>query len=335
MSSISFGQFPTLRPRRLRQSAALRQLVAETHLSASQLVYPLFVRPGRKTRIPIQAMPGVFQLSLDELLKDARSAFASGVPAVLLFGIPDSKDAKASGAYAKNGIVQQAVRLLKKELPELLVVTDVCLCEYMEHGHCGIVHRNAKGTRILNDPSLKLLARTAASHAEAGADIVAPSDMMDGRVRAIRAALDEGGFADTPIMSYAAKFASAYYGPFREAAESTPKFGDRRSYQMDAANGNEAMREVALDIAEGADIVMVKPALAYLDIIYRVKMEFRYPTAAYHVSAEYSMVKAAAANGWVNERGVMLETLLGMRRAGADIIITYAACDVARWLKGK
>jgi porphobilinogen synthase len=335
MSSISFGQFPTLRPRRLRQSAALRQLVAETHLSASQLVYPLFVRPGRKTRIPIQAMPGVFQLSLDELLKDARAAFESGVPAVLLFGIPDSKDAKASGAYAKNGIVQQAVRLLKKELPELLVVTDVCLCEYMEHGHCGIVHRNAKGTRILNDPSLKLLARTAASHAEAGADIVAPSDMMDGRVRAIRTALDEGGFADTPIMSYAAKFASAYYGPFREAAESTPKFGDRRSYQMDAANGNEAMREVALDIAEGADIVMVKPALAYLDIIYRVKTEFRYPTAAYHVSAEYSMVKAAAANGWVDERGVMLETLLGMRRAGADIIITYAACDVARWLKGK
>lgn len=333
MSLIPAGQFPTYRPRRLRQSPALRKLVAETHLSASQFIYPLFVRSGRKTRIAIQAMPGVFQLSLDEMLKDARTAFELGVPAVLLFGIPDKKDAKASGAYAKNGIVQQAARLLKKELPGLLVVTDVCLCEYMEHGHCGIVHRDARGARILNDPSLKLLARTAASHAEAGADIVAPSDMMDGRVRAIRAELDQQGFDETPIMSYAAKFASAYYGPFREAAESTPKFGDRRSYQMDAPNANEALREVALDIAEGADIVMVKPALAYLDIIQRVKSEFGYPTAAYNVSAEYSMIKAAAANGWVDERAVTLETLLGMRRAGADIIITYAACDAARWLK--
>jgi len=333
MSSIPVGQFPTFRPRRLRQSPALRRLVAETHLSASQLVYPLFARPGRKTRIPVKAMPGVFQLSPDELLKDARTAFELGVPAVLLFGIPESKDAKASGAYARNGIVQQAVRLLKKELPELLVVTDVCLCEYMDHGHCGIVQRTGKTARILNDPSLKLLARTAVSHAEAGADLVAPSDMMDGRVRAIRSALDEAGFADTPIMSYAAKFASAYYGPFREVAESTPQFGDRRSYQMDAANANEAMREVALDIAEGADIVMVKPALAYLDIIQRVKAEFGYPTAAYNVSAEYSMVKAAAANGWVDERAVTLETLLAMRRAGADIIITYSACDAARWLK--
>ena len=333
MSSLSTGQFPTYRPRRLRQSPALRRLVAETHLSASQFVYPLFVRSGRKVRIAIKAMPGVFQLSLDEMLNDARAAFELGVPAVLLFGIPDKKDAKASGAYAKNGIVQQAVRLLKKELPGLLVVTDVCLCEYMEHGHCGIVQRDARGVRILNDPSLKLLARTAASHAEAGADIVAPSDMMDGRVRAIRAELDQQGFDETPIMSYAAKFASAYYGPFREVAESTPKFGDRRSYQMDNANTNEAMREVALDIAEGADIVMVKPALAYLDIIYRVKTEFGYPTAAYNVSAEYSMIKAAATNGWVDERGVTLETLLAMRRAGADIIITYAACDAARWLK--
>jgi porphobilinogen synthase len=333
MSSISVGQFPTYRPRRLRQSPALRRLVAETQLSASQLIYPLFVRSGRRTRIAINAMPGVFQLSLDEMLKDARTAFELGVPAVLLFGIPDTKDAKASGAYARNGIVQQAVRLLKKELPGLLVVTDVCLCEYMEHGHCGIVQRTAKGTSILNDPSLKLLARTAASHAEAGADIVAPSDMMDGRVHAIRAELNKQGFDETPIMSYAAKFASAYYGPFREAAESTPKFGDRRSYQMDAANANEAMREVALDIAEGADIVMVKPALAYLDIIYRVKSEFNYPTAAYHVSAEYSMIKAAAANGWVDERAVTLETLLAMRRAGADIIITYSAGDAARWLK--
>ena len=333
MSSIASGQFPTYRPRRLRRSVALRRLVAETHLSAGQLIYPLFVRSGRKTRIAIKSMPGVFQLSLDEMLKDARAAFELGVPGVLLFGIPDQKDAQASGAYAKNGIVQQAVRLLKKELPGLLVVTDVCLCEYMAHGHCGIVHRSAKGTRILNDPSLKLLARTAASHAEAGADLVAPSDMMDGRVRAIRAELDKEGFAETPIMSYAAKFASAYYGPFREAAESTPKFGDRRSYQMDAANANEALREVALDIAEGADIVMIKPALAYLDIIHRVKTEFGYPTAAYNVSAEYSMIKAAAANGWVDERAVTLETLLAMRRAGADLIITYAACDAARWLK--
>ena len=333
MSSIPVGQFPDYRPRRLRQSAALRRLVAETHLSAAQLIYPLFVRSGRRVRKPILAMPGVFQLSLDEMLNDARAAFELGVPAVLLFGIPDTKDAKASGAYAKNGIVQQAVRLLKKELPGLLVVTDVCLCEYMEHGHCGIVHRSPNGASILNDPSLKLLARTAASHAEAGADIVAPSDMMDGRVRAIRAELDKQGFGDTPILSYAAKFASAYYGPFREAAESTPKFGDRRSYQMDAANSNEALREVALDIAEGADMVMVKPALAYLDIIYRVKTEFGYPTAAYHVSAEYSMIKAAAANGWVDERGVTIETLLAMRRAGADVIITYSACDAARWLK--
>ena len=256
-----------------------------------------------------------------------------GVPAVLLFGIPETKDAKASGAYAANGIVQQAVRLLKKELPELLVITDVCLCEYMEHGHCGIVQRDKRGARILNDPTLKLLARAAASHAEAGADIVAPSDMMDGRVRAIREQLDKLGFTDTPIMSYAAKFASAFYGPFREAAESAPQFGDRRSYQMDPANANEALREVALDIQEGADMVMVKPALAYLDILHRVKTEFGYPTAAYAVSGEYSMVKAAAAKGWIDERAVTLESLLAMRRAGADILITYAAADVARWLR--
>jgi porphobilinogen synthase len=255
------------------------------------------------------------------------------VPAVLLFGIPDRKDAQASGAYAKSGIVQQAVRLLKREMPGLLVVTDVCLCEYMAHGHCGIVQQCEAGAHVENDSTLQLLARTAVSHAEAGADIVAPSDMMDGRVAAIRKALDHAGLLDTPIMSYAAKFASAYYGPFREAAESTPKFGDRRSYQMDAANTNEALREVAMDIAEGADIVMVKPALAYLDIIQRVKSEFDYPTAAYNVSAEYSMIKAAAANGWVDERAVTLETLLAMRRAGADIIVTYSACDVARWLK--
>jgi porphobilinogen synthase len=247
----------------------------------------------------------------------------------LLFGIPEKKDAKASGAFAKNGIVQQTVRLLKRELPELLVITDVCLCEYMSHGHCGIVSNG----KILNDPTLKILAQTALSHAEAGADIVAPSDMMDGRVRAIRESLDKNNFSDTPIMSYAAKFASAFYGPFREAAESAPQFGDRRSYQMDAANANEALREVALDIQEGADIVMVKPALAYLDLIWRVKEKFGYPTAAYSVSAEYSMIKAAARNGWIDERAVTLESLLAMRRAGADILITYAAADVARWLK--
>ena len=329
MSLQSIGQFPACRPRRLRQSAALRQLVAETRLSAAQLVLPLFVRAGRKLRRPVAAMPGVFQLSPDELVREAARAHALGVPAVLLFGIPDRKDAQASGAYAKNGIVQQAARLLKKELPSLLVITDVCLCEYMEHGHCGVVEHG----KILNDPSLKLLARTAASHAEAGADIVAPSDMMDGRVRAIRTELDRTGFADTPILSYAAKFASAFYGPFREAAESAPKFGDRRSYQMDSANANEALREVALDIQEGADIVMVKPALAYLDLIYRVKTEFGYPTAAYAVSGEHAMIKAASANGWMDERAVTLESLLAMRRAGADILITYAAADAARWLK--
>ena len=327
------GRFPACRPRRLRQSPALRRLVAETTLSPAQLVLPLFVRSGRRVRRPIPAMPGVFQLSPDELVREAIQAHQSGVPAVLLFGIPDAKDNRASGAYAANGIVQRAVRLLKRELPQLLVLTDVCLCEYMEHGHCGVVQQAKTGAKILNDPTLKLLARTAASHVEAGADIVAPSDMMDGRVRAIREQLDKEGFTDTPIMSYAAKFASAFYGPFREAAESAPKFGDRRSYQMDAGNAAEALREVALDLQEGADIVMVKPALAYLDVIYRVKTEFGYPTAAYAVSGEYSMVKAAAANGWIDERAVTLESLLAMRRAGADILITYAAMDVARWLK--
>jgi porphobilinogen synthase len=321
--------FPVNRPRRLRQSPALRRLVAETHLHASQLILPLFARPGRKVRREIDAMPGVCQLSPDEIVREATDAFSVGVPAVLLFGIPDQKDAKASGAYAKNGIVQQTIRLLKKELPELLVITDVCLCEYMVHGHCGVVTRG----KILNDPTLKLLAQTAVSHAEAGADIVAPSDMMDGRVHAIREALDRNGFSDTPIMSYAAKFASAFYGPFREAAESAPKFGDRRSYQMDAANANEALREVALDIQEGADIVMVKPALAYLDILYRVKTAFGMPTAAYAVSGEYAMIQAAAARGWMDERAVTLETLLALRRAGADLLMTYAAVRVAKWLR--
>ncbi len=329
---MSEPSFPAFRPRRLRQSPVLRRMVAETQLAAHQLVLPLFARPGRRMRKPIAAMPGVFQLSIDELVVDAAAAFAAGVPAVLLFGIPDAKDEKASGAYARNGIVQQAVRTLKKELPGLLVITDVCLCEYMSHGHCGLVHKAAG--KVLNDPSLRLLARTAVSHAEAGADVVAPSDMMDGRVRAIRAALDAAGFCDTPILSYAAKYASAFYGPFREAAESAPQFGDRRSYQMNPANAEEALREVALDIAEGADMVMVKPALAYLDILHRVKTTFGYPTAAYAVSGEYAMIKAAAANGWIDERAVTLEALLGMRRAGADILITYAATEVCGWLKG-
>lgn len=323
--------FPVNRPRRLRQSAALRSLVRETALTAGQFILPFFARPGKGVRIPIRSMPGVFQLSPEQVVIDATEAFRLGIRSVILFGIPGSKDAKASGAYAKTGIVQQTVRLLKKELPELVVVTDVCLCEYMSHGHCGIV--DEKSGRILNDPSLALLAKSAVSHAEAGADIVAPSDMMDGRVAAIRGALDTAGFSDTPIMAYSAKFSSAFYGPFRDAAESTPKFGDRRSYQMDAANPGEALRETALDIAEGADIVMVKPALAYLDIIYRVKSTFGLPTAAYNVSAEYSMIKAAAANGWIDERSVTLESLLAMKRAGADLIITYAAKDAAKWLK--
>jgi porphobilinogen synthase len=333
MNWQAFGHFPVYRPRRLRQTPVLRRLVSETELSAEHLVLPVFVRRGRRTRRPIAAMPGVFQLSPDELVRTAEQAHQAGVPAVLLFGIPDTKDDRASEAYASHGIVQRAVRLLKRELPQLLVITDVCLCEYMAHGHCGIVERTKTGPRVLNDPTLKLLARTAASHVEAGADIVAPSDMMDGRVGAIRQQLDKLGFTDTPILSYAAKFASAFYGPFREAAESAPKFGDRRSYQMDPPNAAEALREVALDLQEGADIVMVKPALAYLDIIYRVKTQFGYPTAAYAVSAEHAMIQAAAANGWIDERAVTLESLLAMSRAGADILITYAAAEAARWLK--
>src|ERR1035441_9579708 len=342
--------FPVARPRRLRTSPALRRLVAATSLNVAQLVLPLFARSGKKLRRPVDAMPGVFQLSPDEIVREAAAAHALGVPTVLLFGIPDKKDAKASGAYAKNGIVQQTVRLLKKELPSLLVITDVCLCEYMEHGHCGIVsgtgvspvssktnQRTGKmpvPLKILNDPSLKLLAQIAVSHAEAGADIIAPSDMMDGRVATIRAALDKNGFTDTPIMSYAAKFASAFYGPFREAAESAPKFGDRRSYQMDPPNGDEAMREVALDLEEGADIVMVKPALPYLDLIWRVKQEFNAPVAAYNVSGEYSMIRAAGINGWIDEERATLEVLTAIKRAGADLILTYFAKDVARKLRG-
>ena len=308
-------------------------MVRETRLHPDQLVLPLFVRPGRKVRNAVPSMPGVFQLSIDEAVREAAKAQKAGVPAVILFGIPSKKDTRASGAYAKTGIVQKAVRQLKRDVPGLLIITDVCLCEYMSHGHCGLVKKSGKSAIIENDSSLKLLARTAVSHAEAGADVVAPSDMMDGRVAAIRTALDSGGFGDTPILSYAAKFASAYYGPFRDAAESAPQFGDRRSYQMDAANAEEALREVALDLREGADIVMVKPALAYLDILHRVKTEFGYPTAAYAVSGEYSMIQAAAKRGWVDERAVTMESLLAMRRAGAAIIVTYAAAKAARWLR--
>ncbi len=325
-------RFPIYRPRRLRQNPKLRALVRETELSVSHLVLPLFVREGSRLRKPIRSMPGQFQLSVDELVKEAGCTAKLGVPAVVLFGIPDKKDEKASGAYAPNGIVPKAVRALKKELPDLIVITDVCLCEYMSHGHCGIVRKSGKNWRIDNDASLDLLAKSACAYAEAGADIVAPSDMMDGRVAAIRAALDKSGFSDTPIMSYAAKFASSYYGPFREAAESPPQFGDRRTYQMDYANAEEALREVALDIEEGADIVMVKPALGYQDLIWRVKEEFRYPVACYNVSGEYAMVKAAAQNGWLDEKQTVLEMLTGFRRAGADIILTYWAQPAARWL---
>lgn len=324
-------EFPVQRMRRLRSSPVLRDFVAETSLREARLVLPLFARPGKNVRKPVGAMPGVFQLSPDQIVKEADDALSANVNAVIIFGIPDKKDESASGAFAENGIVQETVGLLKAKFPGLLVITDVCLCEYMSHGHCGVVKKKGDSAEILNDPSLEILARTALSHAQAGADIVAPSDMMDGRVGAIRKALDTAGFQNTPIMSYAAKFASAFYGPFREAAESTPQFGDRRSYQMDPRNGAEALREVALDVAEGADMVMVKPALAYLDIIHRVKTQFGLPTAAYAVSGEFSMIKAAAERGWIDERAALMESHLAMKRAGADIIITYAAREISRW----
>jgi porphobilinogen synthase len=305
-------------------------MVRETQLNPADFIAPFFVTEGRDVRRPVSSMPGVAQLSVDRLVDEVRSVAALGVPAVLLFGIPDAKDAVGSGAYQRHGVVQRAVVALKDALPDLVVVTDVCLCEYTDHGHCGVV----EGDRILNDPSLELLARQALSHVEAGADIVAPSDMMDGHVAALRQALDAGGYAQTPIMGYSAKFASAFYGPFREAAESAPQFGDRRSYQMDPGNGREALREVEADLAEGADIVMVKPALAYLDLIRAVRDRIQHPIAAYNVSGEYSMVKAAATNGWLDERTVTLEILTGIKRAGADLIISYHAADAARWLNG-
>lgn len=321
------------RLRRLRATPALRSLVRETHLAVSDLIYPLFVSERITSRVPVGSMPGVFQLTVEETVREAAAAWEEGIQSVLLFGIPAKKDELARQAYAESGIVQRAVRAIKATLPQMVVITDVCLCEYMSHGHCGIAHIEGDHVKVLNDDSLELLARAAVSHAEAGADIVAPSDMMDGRVEAIREALDDAGYENTPIMSYAAKFASAFYGPFRDAADSAPQAGDRRGYQMDPANGREAMREVALDIEEAADMVMVKPGLAYLDILWRVKERFEMPTAVYHVSGEYAMVKAAAANGWIDERAVTMETMLAFKRAGADLIVTYAARDVARWLK--
>ena len=322
--------FPAQRPRRLRRTAALRSLVRETRLAPGDLIQPLFVCPGKKVRQEIASMPGQFNLSVDEAVAEAQEARALGVPGVILFGIPSKKDARGSGAYDPEGIVQQAARAIKKGVADALVIADVCLCEYTDHGHCGVV----EGEEIANDPTLELLAKTAVSQARAGADIVAPSDMMDGRVAAIRKALDAAGLVSTPILSYAAKYASAFYGPFREAAQSTPKFGDRRSHQMDPANAREALREVALDIEEGADLVMVKPALPYLDVIWRVRETFQVPVAAYHVSGEYSMLVAAAQKKWIDRERILLESLTSIRRAGADVIVTYFAKEAARLLRG-
>jgi len=323
--------FPDYRPRRLRRNERLRGLIRETAISTKDLIYPLFVGPGKDKATPVSSMPGIAQLSVDRAVKECQEADSLGIPAVILFGIPERKDASGSEAYSDSGAVQQAIREVKEKVSDLVVITDVCLCEYTDHGHCGVV----KGGDVDNDSTLELLAKEALSHAKAGADIVAPSDMMDGRVGAIRKILDQNGFQQVAIMAYAAKYASGFYGPFREAAESTPQFGDRRSYQMDPGNSDEALREVELDLREGADIVMVKPAMAYLDIVYRVKQKFGYPVAAYNVSGEYSMIKAAGKNGWIDEKRIMMELLLSIKRAGADMILTYFAKDVARELHGK
>ncbi|MDA8106786.1 MAG: porphobilinogen synthase [Nitrospiraceae bacterium] len=320
--------FPSHRPRRLRKTEIIRRMVRETSLSPDDFIYPLFVTFGKKVRKEIKSMPGCFQESVDMIVRHAREVYSLGIPSVLLFGIPEQKDEIGSGAYDPHGVVQKAIREIKNKVPELYVITDVCMCEYTSHGHCGII----EGGDVKNDATLELLAKEAVSHAKAGADMVAPSDMMDGRVGAIRAALDGEGFSETPIMSYAAKYASAFYGPFREAAESTPQFGDRRSYQMDPANRREALREVALDIDEGADIVMVKPAMTYLDVISDVRENFALPVAAYNVSGEYSVIKAAAKLGWIDETRAMLEVLTSIKRAGADIILTYFAKEAAKAL---
>ena len=320
--------FPEYRPRRLRRTETFRAMIRETRLAPEQMIYPLFVLPGKGVREPVPSMPGVFRLSVDQLAAEARDCLALGVRSVLLFGLPDKKDGLGSGAYAKNGIVQQAIRELKNRAPDMTVVTDVCLCEYTDHGHCGCL----AGEEVDNDATLELLAKTALSHAQAGADMVAPSDMMDGRVSEIRTALDENSYHMVPIMSYAVKYASAFYGPFRDAAECAPQFGDRRGYQMDPANSREALREATLDVDEGADILMVKPAIAYLDIIARLHDEFDLPVAAYQVSGEYAMIKAAAERGWIDGERVMAESLIAIRRAGADIILTYFAKEMARVL---
>lgn len=322
-------QFPQYRPRRLRKDELFREMIRETHLRPDDFILPLFVRPGKGVKRPITSMPGHAQLSIDLLVKEAKEAKTLGILGVILFGIPEKKDELGSEAYAKDGIIQRAVRQIKEKVDGLLVITDVCLCEYTSHGHCGVV----KEGKVLNDETLERLSAQALSHAEAGADIVAPSDMMDGRVRAIRKTLDENQFEDLPILSYAAKYASAFYGPFRVAAESKPQFGDRKSYQMDPANGEEALREVKLDVEEGADMIMVKPALPYLDIIYRVKQTFNIPVAAYNVSGEFSMVKAASKYGWIDGDQVMMESLIAIKRAGADLILTYFAKEAARKLK--
>ena len=321
-------QFPEYRARRLRKNENLRRLIRETSLSVDDLVYPLFAVPGKSVKKPITSMPGQFQLSVDYIAKEAQKAHELDIPAVLLFGIPAKKDEMATGAFAKDGIVQQAVKRIKNEVPDILVITDVCLCEYTSHGHCGMLEKDC----VQNDATLEVLAETAISQARAGADMVAPSAMMDGQVAAIREALDENSFEDLPIMAYAAKYASSFYGPFREAAESAPQFGDRKSYQMDPANADEAIREISLDVGEGADIIMVKPALAFLDIICRAKQEFDLPLAAYNVSGEYSMIKAAAQMGWLDEEKAMIESLTAIKRAGADIIITYFAPQMAKVL---
>ena len=321
--------YPDTRPRRLRSSANMRRLVRENHLRADDLIYPLFVTTGQNIKKPVQSMPGVYNLSTDLLLGEVERVVALDIPAILLFGIPDTKDAAGTSAYDQGGVIQKAVRAVKDSFPELLVITDVCLCEYTDHGHCGVI----SGGEVLNDPSLELLARTALSHAVSGADMVAPSDMMDGRVQAIRETLDENGYQNTPVMAYTVKYASAFYGPFREAAGSTPQFGDRKTYQMDPPNKREALREAEQDIAEGADIVIIKPAMAYMDIIAAVRENYEQPVAAYNVSGEYSMIKAAAEMGWIDERRSTLEMLTGLKRAGADMIITYHALEAAAWLR--